>query len=101
MKKRMIFVAVFMTYSSLYAQETRGTAADINSSISEQELQKAIALEKKYAKEQKFYDAKTYDFKGAEINKKSLKHIEVIEPDDPDLDSDAILGMSEEEGLTW
>ncbi len=56
---------------------------------------------KKYAKEQKFYDAKSYDFKGVEVNKASLDKIQAIEMDDPSIDSDAILGMSEEENLSW
>ena len=77
------------------------SAAETNSTIIEAELQKAIAREKKFAKEQKFYDAKTYDFKGAEINKASLDNVPLIEMDDPGLDSDAILGMSEEENLSW
>ncbi len=97
----MIFIAILMLFSILYAQERAHASADTNRSIVDQELQKAIALEKKYAKEQKFYDAKTYDFKGAEVNKASLANVPLIEPDDEDVDSDAILGMSEEEGLSW
>jgi len=85
----------------MQAEENTTAAAEANRSILHTELQKAIELEKKYAKEQKFYDAKTYDFKGAEVNKNSLANVPLIEPDDPELDSDAILGMSEEEGLSW
>jgi len=44
-------------------------------------LQKAMEKEKKYAKEQKFYNADEYDFKGAEIDPAMLKDIETIEPD--------------------
>ena len=56
-----------------------------NSSIKQQRLQKALKKamqkEKKYAKEQKFYNADEYDFKGAEIDPASLNDIETIEPD--------------------
>ena len=98
----MILVAILMLSTSLCAEENKTTNhADTNHSIINQELQKAMEQEKKFAKEQTFYNAETYDFKGSEINKDSVKKLEVIEMDDPDLDSDAILGMSEEEGLSW
>ena len=44
-------------------------------------VQRAMEKEKKYAKEQKFYNADEYDFKGAEIDPATLKDIENIEPD--------------------
>lgn len=37
--------------------------------------------EKKYAKEQKFYNADEYDFKSKEIDPETLKSIEAVEPD--------------------
>ena len=77
------------------------SAAETNSTIIEAELQKAIAREKKFAKEQKFYDAKSYDFKAAEVNKKSLENIEVPQMDDAEMDSSAILGMDDDENLSW
>lgn len=88
-------------FSMLLVAGENNITKDTNSTILSQELQKAMELEKKYAKEQKFYTAETYDFKAVEVNKKSLEGIKAIEMDDPDLDSDSILGMSEEEGLTW
>ena len=60
--------------------------------ITKAELKKAMEKEKKYAKEQKFYTEKNYDFKGAEVNEKSLKSLDKIEMD-YDLDSEDILGM--------
>ena len=97
MIKGMIYSTIFMLSSLLYAEGNHTTGH----SIIDQELQKAIEQEKKFAKEQTFYNAETYDFKGSEVNKASVKKLEVIEMDDPDIDSDAILGMSEEEGLSW
>jgi len=101
MIQRMILVAILMLSSSLYAEGNKTASTETNSSIVDQELQKAIEQEKKFAKEQTFYNAETYDFKGAEINKDSLANVPLIEMDDADIDSDAILGMSEEEGLSW
>ncbi len=93
----MIYIAILMLSSLLYAEGNQTTGH----SIIDQELQKAIEQEKKFAKEQTFYDAESYDFKGAEVNKASLDNVPLIEMDDPGIDSDAILGMSEEENLSW
>jgi hypothetical protein len=101
MIKRMILIAILMLSSSPYAEENKTVRVDANNSIINQELQKAMEQEKKFAKEQTFYNAETYDFKGAEINKASLDNVPLIEMDDPSIDSDAILGMSEEENLSW
>ena len=84
----------FALFSLLSADES-------NSSILEAQLQKAIAQEKKFAKEQKFYDAQSYDFKGAEVNQKSLESIEVPQMDDAEMDSSAMLGMDDDENLSW
>ena len=96
-------MTLLIPFSLLSAGESNSSEpkGETNSSIIDAQLQKAIEQEKRFAKEQKFYDAKTYDFKGAEINKASLKNVPLIEMDDPGLDSDAILGMSEEENLSW
>ena len=103
MIKTFMFIMLFTSFSLLSADESNSSEpqGETNSSIIEAELQKVIEQEKKFAKEQKFYDAKTYDFKGAEINKNSLENVPLIEMDDPSIDSDAILGMSEEENLSW
>jgi|GEM_PF-534267 len=100
---KTLILVIFLSLFSLAAGETNSSDAknEENSSIIDQELQKAIEQEKKFAKEQTFYNAETYDFKGAEINKDSLENVPLIEMDDPSIDSDAILGMSEEENLSW
>jgi len=60
-------------------------ASDSNSSIENERLRKAvqkeIEKEKQYAREQKFYNADEYDFKGKEVDPNALKAIETIEPD--------------------
>jgi len=93
MIKRMILIAILMLSTSLYAEENKTVRVDANNSIINQELQKAMEMEKKFAKEQTFYNADNYDFKGSEVNKDSLKNIPIIEIDDPSLDSQTMLGM--------
>ena len=61
-------------------------ASDSNSSSTKKEriqkaVQKEIEKEKKYAKEQRFYNADEYDFKAKEIDPETLKSIEAVEPD--------------------
>ncbi len=51
------------------------------SKLTEQQIKEQMEREKKYAKEQKFYQGDEYDLKAVEINKKSLEHVPVIEPD--------------------
>ena len=54
----------------------------------EKQLKKEMENEKKYAKEQTFYSAENYDFKGAEVNKDSLDSVPELEPQyDFDMDS--------------
>ena len=102
MIKRFSFVAILSLFAIFLAAENNMTVLnESNTSIVDQELQRAIEQEKKFAKEQTFYDAKSYDFKSSEVNSESVEKLEPIEMDDPSIDSDAILGMSEEEGLSW
>jgi len=54
----------------------------------EKQIQKEIETEKKYAKEQTFYNQDNYDFKGAEVNRDSLDSVPEIEVQDYfDMDS--------------
>lgn len=53
----------------------------------EQQIQKEIEKEKKYSKEQTFYQTKDYDLKGAEINEDSLSTLPELEEDDFDMDA--------------
>ena len=60
-------------------------AADNNTTqtkkILQEQIKKQMALEKKYAKEQRFYQGDAYDLKSKEINPEILKNIQPIEPD--------------------
>ena len=67
----------------------------------EEQIKQQMKKEAKYAREQKFYTAKDYDFNGSMVNKASLSHIETIKPDDPSLDSEAILGDGFDDNRSW
>ena len=64
-----------------------GTQVYAENNTTNEALKKAIQAEEKYAKEQKFYRADEYDFKGSQVDPKSLEKIKEIEPDyDFDMD---------------
>ncbi len=90
--KRVFVLSLILVFGMfLYASEVNKTEDNIshpreitredNETIMNEELRKALELEAKYAKEQKFYDADTYDFKGAEVNEETVKNINTIKPD--------------------
>lgn len=76
----LIFVIVFSSLSF---------AVDNNKSekLLEQQVKEQMEREKKYAREQTFYNMNNYDFKGAEVNKESLSTVNEIEVDDFNIDS--------------
>jgi len=49
--------------------------------IIQKQIEKQMAREKKYAREQRFYQGDEYDFKSKEIDPETLKDIKPIEPD--------------------
>ena len=49
-------------------------------------IERSIAKEQLYAKEQVFYDSYSYDFNHTKINEDSLEHIKALEIDDLDMD---------------
>ena len=55
--------------------------SDLNSSKLEANLAKAIAKEKKFQKEQKFYQGEDYNLSEQEVDPSSLEKVKVIEPD--------------------
>jgi hypothetical protein len=95
MKKKLFFALVFPL---MLTAENNTTAAEHNTTgkkttkernastrndkdAIEEKIRKQMEKEEKYAKEQKFYQADQYDFKGAEVDPESLKKIKPIEPD--------------------
>jgi len=84
MKPFMIFVILSLTSVLLYSSENNSTKED---NKTKEAVKKAMDKEKKYAKEKRFYNADEYDFKGAQIDQKTLDKIPVLESDD-DFDMD-------------
>ena len=78
-----LFIGSF--FLTLHAQETNAT---LKAEISKKQVQEQIEREKKYAKEQVFYQGSDYNLSEAEVDKKSLSGISVMKPDyDFDMDN--------------
>ena len=84
MKVILLFTVLFS--SLLFSSTTQGKD-DARKDRIKKQLEKEIANEKKYAKEQTFYQADYYDLKGAEVNKESLSTIKEVPVDELDMDS--------------
>ena len=78
LKKLLVLAIIAVSYvSAAERQENNATQqARIHKAV-----EKAMEKEKKYAKEQKFYNADEYDFKSVEVDPDTLKDIQTVEPD--------------------
>ena len=74
----MIKALLIILPLSLFAQNN---VTDSNSSEINKNLQKAIEKEKKYKKEQKFYQGKDYNLSEQKIDPKSVDKVPLIEPE--------------------
>ena len=80
----LTLVASCLHLSAASANETNATERNTTSThktLMQKEIEKQMAREKKYAKEQKFYMGKEYDLKSREVDPKMLKDIAPIVPD--------------------
>ena len=85
MKPYIMFVILSLISVVLYSSEHNSTK---DGNLTKEAIKKAMEKEKKYAKEQRFYKADEYDFKGAQVDPDSLDKIPVLEPDyDFDMDT--------------
>lgn len=79
------FIFFIISNSLLFAID------DTNSSLKDDRVKKQIEAEiqkeKKYAKEQTFYQGANYNLKDAEVNQDSLSDVPILELDDLDMDS--------------
>ena len=75
-------LTVLILVSSLLAASAHETNASERKSRMEKQIQKEIENEKKYSREQEFYQSDEYDFKAAEVNPESLSSIPSIDPED-------------------
>ena len=78
MKPFIIFVILSLTFIQGYSSENNSTKDE---NKTKEAIKKAMEKEKKYAKEKRFYNADEYDFKGAQVDPKTLEKIPVLEPD--------------------
>jgi hypothetical protein len=78
MKPFIIFVILSFTFVILYSSQHNSTKYNVQT---KEAIKKAMEKEKEYAKEQRFYNADEYDFKGAQVDPKTLEKIPVLEPD--------------------
>ena len=81
--KRFYLLIVLLLITTLTAKDTNSTEHNVSTreDITQKEVQKQIEREKKYAKEQVFYQGDDYNLSAVEVNEKSLSSIKVIEPD--------------------
>ena len=75
-----IFLILMIIFNSLLIASDSAKSDKERKSRVEKQIQKEMENEKKYAKEQTFYNQDNYDFKGAEVNPDSLDSIPDLEP---------------------
>ena len=78
MKPFIIFIILSFTSVLLYSSENNSTKDE---NQTKEAVKRAMEKEKKYAKEQRFYEADEYDFKGVQVDPKTLEKIPLLEPD--------------------
>ena len=78
MKSSIIFGIFSLCFVLLYGSEYNHTKEN---NQTKEAIKKTIEKEKQFAKEQRFYHADEYDFKGAQVDPKSLDKIPALEPD--------------------
>ncbi len=85
MKKLIYTIVLTILISSLsYADSNRTQIKRQNDQVKnkiDKHIKEQMEREKKYAKEQKFYNSDEYNFSAVEVDPKSLDKIPVIEPE--------------------
>jgi len=82
----LLSAAISMGFSS-ELNATKEKQSSIEDNKTKEAIRKAMELEKKYAKEQRFYQGSEYDLKSKEFDPDTLKKVPSIEPDyDFDMD---------------
>ena len=80
---KYILILLMFFSASLIAEVKPNEKEDVKM---QKALEEAIEKEKKFAKEQKFYQGEEYDLKSHEVDPSSLDKIKVPEPIDFDMD---------------
>jgi len=100
MKKSLLLISFWLLSSLFLCAESNNTlATDLNTTLDtnstsieskdkiKEQVEKQMAREKKYAKEQIFYQGSDYDLSASEIDESSLEKVPLLEPDyDFDMD---------------
>ncbi|WP_292663652.1 hypothetical protein [Nitratifractor sp.] len=83
MKIFLILVAVLFAILQLEAGENNRSDANLSSKtrLEQQHIKEQMEREKKYAKEQKFYEGKEYNLSEHKVDAKELDDVPTIEPD--------------------
>ena len=82
------FLAILLIFSNIVLASGDLVKEKERQKRIEKQIKTEMEKEKKYAKEQTFYQTHNYDFKGAEVNPDSVDSIPSIEvQDDFDMDS--------------
>jgi len=83
MKWLVVLISIFSLLFSADLNESKDNnfTVDKNVSKAQKNIQKQLEREAKYKKEQKFYLGDDYNLSEHKVDKKSLKHIQAIEPD--------------------
>ena len=88
MKLIKLFLALLLVFTTILQASTDSLKEKERQKRIEKQIQTEMEREKKYAKEQVFYQNHNYDFKGAEVNPDSVDSVPDIElQDDFDMDS--------------
>jgi len=85
---KYILILLIISSTSIFAQNKQLTLKEQKEQVA---IKKAIETEKKFAKEQKFYQASEYDLKSQEIDISSLDSLgEDIDSSNDDFDMDDV-----------
>ena len=76
-----IFLLIAVLLFSAGSLGAKSTDAQKEESLKAKHVKEQMEKEKKFAKEQKFYQADEYDFSEQEVDPKDLDAIKVIEPE--------------------
>ena len=83
---KIFLTLLFLLNTVLFASNSSQIEKEKKQRIEKQILSE-IEKEKKYSREQIFYNKDNYDFKGSEVNPDSIDSVPDIEVDDFDMDS--------------
>ena len=80
-------ILVLMLVISSYLLASNDQVDTKKKSRAEKQIKKEMEKEKKYAREQTFYQSNNYDLKASEVNQDSVDALPNIKVDDLDMDS--------------